>query len=142
MILLGLMFALAIGVSIAWTWSVAFDTHGPWNSFFWFFLVIFLFSWGGGSWITPFGPLGWGVAWMPFLVMGVFMALLLTAVTPRSKRSRTRSGDGLAVPAKPKRRPSPATPELDAAVDVFFWLFIVVLVSLALTNSFWHARPI
>jgi hypothetical protein len=142
MILLGLMFALAIGISIAWTWSVAFDTHGPWNSFFWFFLVIFLFSWGGGSWVTPFGPLGWGVAWMPFLVMGIFMALLLTAVTPRSNRSRTRSGDGLAMPVKSKGRAPAATPELDAAVDVFFWLFIVVLVSLALTNSFWHAQPI
>ena len=144
MILLGLIFALAIGISIAWTWSVAFDTHGPWNSFFWFFVVIFLFSWGGGSWITPFGPLGWGVAWMPFLVMGIFMALLLTAVTPRSNRSRTRSGDGLPAPvkARSKRAPATVTPELDAAVDVFFWLFIVVLVSLALTNSFWHARPI
>lgn len=58
--LLFLVFALAIGACVAWVWSSVFDTHGPWNSFFWFFMVIFLFSWGGGSWIHPFGPTGWG----------------------------------------------------------------------------------
>ena len=35
MFVLDLLFAFVIGSAIAWVWSKAFNTHGPWNSFFW-----------------------------------------------------------------------------------------------------------
>lgn len=41
-----LIYALFIGLAIAWIFGLALGTRGPWNSFFWFFFVIFLFSWG------------------------------------------------------------------------------------------------
>jgi len=139
--LLFLLFALAIGTIVAWGWSAVFDTHGPWNSFFWFFVVIFLFSWGGGSWIAPFGPTGWGVAWMPIVFMGVFMALLLTAVTPRTGRSRTRSTDQAAMPSKGGAKAIEKT-EVVAAVDFFFWALILVLGCVVMANFMWHTRVI
>ena len=131
---MSLLFALSIGLAVALVWSALFDTHGPWNSFFWFFLVIFLFSWGGGFFVAPFGPLGWGgVAWLPLIFMGVFMALLLTAASPRSARRRTRSTD-------PKHQGSNSQAkaikdlEVVVAVDLFFWALIVVLCCLVLFN--------
>jgi len=136
-----LIFALAIGASIAWVWSTVFDTHGPWNSFFWFFAVIFLFSWGGGTWIAPFGPIGWGVAWLPIVFLGVFMALLLTAATPRSRRKRTRSTDAPLKAMRASGRVSPAIAVL-ATLDLFFWVLIVVLGFGVVSNLLWHPRPL
>ena len=127
MFLTELLYALVIGGAIAWVWSLAFNTHGPWDSFIWFFALIFLFSWGGGIWIAPFGPMGWGVAWLPFLVMGLFMALLLSAATPRSSRRRRASGQ--AVPETKKSRSQVAAAvEAEAAYDVFLIALVVLLV--------------
>jgi hypothetical protein len=132
---------LAIGACVAWVWSSVFDTHGPWNSFFWFFMVIFLFSWGGGSWVHPFGPTGWGVAWLPIVFMGIFMALLLTAATPRANRSRTRSTNQVLVAPKTKAK-TIAELEMVATVDLFFWAFILVLGFLIVSNLLWHSPVI
>ncbi|HTB21601.1 MAG TPA: hypothetical protein VK914_02730 [bacterium] len=134
-----LLFALAIGLCVALVWSSVFDTHGPWNSFFWFFLVIFLFSWGGGSWIAPFGPMGWGVPWLPILLMGVFMALLLTAATPRSARRRNRPKPPTHQGSNSKAKAMEAV-KIVVAVDLFFWALIVVLGCLALSNVIGRSR--
>jgi hypothetical protein len=139
MFFLDLVYALIIGTTIAWIWSSAFDTHGPWNSFFWFFLVIFLFSWGGGAWSAPFGPTGWGVAWLPFLCMGVFMALLLTAATPRASRRRTRYAPEGATAAEMRKRAVDER-KIEASFDIFFWMLILVMASFALTRYFWFGR--
>jgi hypothetical protein len=136
-----LIFALIIGLSIALVWSSAFDTHGPWDSFFWFFLVIFLFSWGGGSWVTPFGPTGWGVSWLPFLCMGIFMALLLTAATPQTRRRRRRGEVHVVSTADIKDR-ALEMKNVEATFDVFFWMLLIVLAAFVVTSYFWHLRPV
>ncbi len=43
MFLIHLLYALFIGLGIAWLFGLALGTRGPWNSFIWFFFVIFLF---------------------------------------------------------------------------------------------------
>lgn len=133
-----LLFALVIGVCIAWVWSSVFDTHGPWNSFFWFFMVIFLFAWGGESWITPLGPTAWGVAWIPIVFLGIFMALLLTASTPRSSRSRTRSTD---VPhsASAARALEAEKMKVSASRDLFFFALLAVLGFIIVFDYFGHS---
>ena len=133
MFLIELLYALIIGSAIAWIWSSAFNTHGPWDSFMWFFAVIFLFSWGGGIWVTPFGPTGWGVAWLPFLVMGVFMALLLSAATPRSSRRRGASNDLVPVARNKKVRVA----ELEQAKEAYDFLLIALVVFLV-ASIFMH----
>jgi hypothetical protein len=138
MFLIELAFALAIGISVAWGWSLAFNTRGPWNSFLLFFMVIFLFSWGGGSWISPYGPTSLGVSWMPFLFMGLFMALLLTAVTPRPRRTqapvRGQAASAAALKEEAKEE------ELETTFDIFFWALIVILAAVIFSNYYWHPR--
>jgi hypothetical protein len=112
-------------------------TRGPWNSFFWFFFVIFLFSWGGGLWITPFGPTGWGVAWMPFLFMGFFVTLLLLAATPRSARERS-AAKGKAIETTNLKERTAEERLVETGVNVFLWLLIVFLVVVIVCNYIWH----
>ena len=134
-----LIYALFIGLGIAWLFGLALGTRGPWNSFFWFFFVIFLFSWGGGVWLTPFGPTGWGVAWMPFLVMGVFITLLLSAATPRSARAR-RTADGKTPEATNLKETAAEKKGAETAFDVFFWILIVGLGAVIFCNYVWHPQ--
>lgn len=53
-----------------------------------FFIVLFLFTWAGGIWIVPFGPIVLHRAWIPLVIAGWVGALLLTAVLP----TRTETG--------------------------------------------------
>ncbi|MGA2090185.1 MAG: hypothetical protein ABSH12_01830 [Endomicrobiales bacterium] len=78
--------ALACGFFIVWIVSFVFGTRGPWNSFLWFFLVVSIFAWAGGIWLVPFGPLWRGTSWLPIMLMGILIALLLAAVSPRNSR--------------------------------------------------------
>jgi hypothetical protein len=132
-----LIYALFIGLGIAWLISFALNTRGPWNNFFWFFFVIFLFSWGGGVWLTPFGPTDWGVAWMPFLIMGFFITLLLSAATPRSARGRRRS-KGKAADIAYAKEQAIELKETETAIDVFFWILIVALGTIIFSHYFWY----
>ena len=138
MSIMGLIFAFIIGAAIAWVWASTFNTHGPWKSFFWFFMVIFLFTWGVGSWLVPFGPVGWGVAWTPFVVTGLFMAVLLTAVTPRKDRRRPNRGPNSgAVQAVEQAIETRAE-----TMDMFFWVLMVALACFAFGGFIWHPRPL
>ncbi|HEX4337267.1 MAG TPA: hypothetical protein VH062_15230 [Polyangiaceae bacterium] len=44
-------------------------------------LVLFLATWAGGIWLVPVGPKLWGVAWVGFVVAGLFVALLIGALS-------------------------------------------------------------
>ncbi|HEX3593695.1 MAG TPA: hypothetical protein VHU80_01300 [Polyangiaceae bacterium] len=44
-------------------------------------LILFLATWAGGIWLAPVGPRLWGVAWGSFVVVGIFVALLIGAVS-------------------------------------------------------------
>lgn len=137
MLIAELIYALFIGLGIAWIFGLALGTRGPWNSFFWFFCVIFLFSWGGGVWLTPFGPTGWGVAWMPFLVMGFFITLLLSVATPRSARSLRATNDK-ATDAAYLKEQAAGTKGTESALDAFFWILIVGLAAVIICHYLWH----
>jgi hypothetical protein len=134
--LLDLLFAFVIGSTVAWGWSSIFRTHGPWNSFLWFLVVILLSAWGGGLWIEPFGPTSFGVAWMPFLLTGIFMALLLTAVTPQAVRRRHREGGRHGMGAA--RRGNADEVETLETFDRFFWMLVLVLAVCVLGRYAWR----
>jgi hypothetical protein len=123
MFIVELMYALIIGLAIAWIFGFALNTRGPWNSFLWFFVIIFMFSWGGGVWITPFGPTGWGVAWLPFLFVGIFISLLLSAATPRSARRRI-GPKGQATPVGTLKEQTAGERDVEYALDYLFWLLV------------------
>jgi hypothetical protein len=140
MVHLHLLYALFVGISVACVWSFLLNSSGPWNNLYWFFLVIFLFSWGGGVWITPFGPTGWGVSWLPFVMMGVVVALLLSAATPRHERRRPVSGTRPVVVQAPPAS-SPVASTAFFALDLFFWFLVILLVTSILGRYTWFSAP-
>ena len=120
--------ALAFGLLIGVIFYALVGRSGPWDGFVWFFVLLILGTWAVGAWIEPVGPVWWGVAWLPFLVAAVFIALLIAAVTPdvytrRHRELRRPSGDETpADSATPDAQTVAAT-----AVGIFFWGVLLVL---------------
>ena len=86
-----------------------------------FFLVLFPLMLAGNAWIVPYGPVFMGITWVPILVLGLFLALILTAITPR--RPRRKPGD------------SPADVEAKASAGMFGISFFLLLI--LATAVFW-----
>lgn len=78
-----LFIALAIAFALSLLFSWLLKRGGPRSGFPVFFLVIFLITLAGGLWLRPFGPLGLGVYWLPFIVVGIAGSLLLFLAAPR-----------------------------------------------------------
>jgi hypothetical protein len=117
--------ALLIALVLTWFFAVAVGTTGPWPGFWVFFLVVLMFSWAIGLWVRPIGPALWGFYWLPYLVFGALIALLIAAATPIDGRSR-RSGP-------PSRPPRGVPPEEEAvagavvAVGTLLWIALAVM---------------
>lgn len=130
MFIVDLLVALVFGLFIVWIVSRAFGTRGPWGSLLWFFLVVSLFAWAGGVWLVPFGPAWLGMSWLPIVFMGILVALLLTAASPRTPRRR--------MTAEEEDAKARADAESNVAVDVIFWVVIICLLIFALSHYAWH----
>ena len=116
MFIVDLVVALIVGLIIVSIVSRAFGTKGPWGSLLWFFLVVSLFAWAGGVWLVPFGPMFWGIGWLPIIIMGFLVSLILTAASPRTPRWRRASKEEVTSEAGTR-----------AVVDVIFWVVIICL---------------
>jgi hypothetical protein len=117
------LFALAVGLLLTALFGAVFRTRGPGAAWWTFLLIVFLAAWAGGLWVRPFGPPLFGVTWLPFLLMGLFFALLLAAAIPvRPPRTRAE--------AIAQARAEEATV---TAIGVFFWILLIgLLVSILL----------
>lgn len=83
-----------------------------------FFLVLFPLMLAGNAWIIPYGPVFMGVTWVPILLLGLFLALLLMAVTPR----------------RPRRNPGSTPDNLEAKQSAgLFGISFFLLLILAMT---------
>lgn len=83
---------------------------GVWSLFAVLFLLLLSATWAGGIWITPFGPTIWGSYWLPFIVVGVLVALLLAALPPE--------------PTLPVSEKTPPVSETSIALGLAFWVVI------------------
>lgn len=91
----------------------------------WLFLIIFLATWAGGTWLRPFGPSLWGVTWLAFLLVGLVIVLVLFIVIPRqAPRGRRETLDMLDRIEQEK--------ELEqvtyVTLSIFLWVLLFVLV--------------
>lgn len=94
---------------------------GVWPSLLFLFFILFLGTWFLGALARPFGPPLWGVYWLPFVVIGLIVAMILAAAVP-PRRPRTYR--------EAKQRTETAF-EAQAALGTFFWvLFIILIVAL------------
>lgn len=138
--ILDLLIALLIALVLTWFFSVAVGTTGPWPSFWVFFVVVLLFSWALGLWVRPVGPALLGVYWLPYLVFGVFVALLIAAATPPDHGARRDRATG---PERPDRAAHGAASEDVAAagtavaVGVFVWIALILLLVAIAIGYLW-----
>jgi hypothetical protein len=120
--LVDVLFALVFALLLTGIFTATFRRRGPWDIWWGFLLVIFLGIWAAGLWITPvpFGPTWLTLSWLPALIVGVFLALLLAAATPPQP------------PRTPRTRRAAPGEEVEEttliALDVFFWVLVVGMV--------------
>lgn len=123
LIVIDLLAAFLIALLIVGLFMAAFGaSRAPWASLPLFFLVVFLAAWAGGVWVTPFGPPIGGVYWLPFVMVGLLVAVLLAAAAtpPRLWES----------PARASGRESGAEtePASAVAVELLVWVAVALLV--------------
>jgi hypothetical protein len=126
MFIVDLFVALVFGLFIVWIVSLAFGTRGPWGSLLWFFLVVSLFAWAGGVWLVPFGPMWGGIGWLPIILMAIFVSLLLTAASPRTRRWRRAAEEK-----------ANADTESRVVIDIIFWVLIICLLIFGFGHYSW-----
>jgi hypothetical protein len=130
MFLLDFLFAFVIGLFLVLLFSALFRNRTPWGSFWLFLLIVVLITWAGGIWVDPFGPTLFEVAWLPFLLIGVFVIILLAATVP-ARPPATR------VEAIEQAREAEAAGSVLAGLTIFFWIVIVFsLVAILLAYIF------
>lgn len=116
-----ILLAFAFALLFAGLFSLVFKRTGPWASFVVLFIVIFLAAWAGGVWIRPVGPALFGIYWLPFLIVGLILALLMAAAAGSSRPPRTRME---------AIRQAEEKAEAERAFDAFFWVFIIIMVAI------------
>ncbi len=117
MFLFELLFALLVALVLGGVLFVVLQRRpvgGPLPALM---VILFLATWAGGLWLTPVGPPLWGVHVLSFVLVGMLVALLLTAVSP-PRQPRTR-GEAL--------RQAEARRDALRTLDGFFWVLVAVL---------------
>jgi hypothetical protein len=114
------LFAVFVASILTIIFVGGFRKRGPWANTVVFFAVVFLTAWAGGMWLQPLGPSLWGMYWVPFMFVGLLVALLLAAATP-SNRPTPRNAAGV----QTEKREKIATV---TAIGTFFWIFLAALV--------------
>ncbi|MCF8052069.1 MAG: hypothetical protein K9L59_12580 [Desulfobacterales bacterium] len=123
MFFVDLIFALIIAVLMVALFAILFQIRGPWNSLLWFFVIVLLATWAGGVWLAPMGPPVGEFYWLPFLVVGLVIALLLAAATiPLPREESTVE----LVDPKERRAKRWAA---GTALTIFFWVLILLLLA-------------
>lgn len=120
MVLVDFVFSLTFTLLFVVLFAILFQYRGPWNSMLWFFVVVLLATWAGGVWLTPVGPAVRGFYWMPFLMAGLIVSLLLAAATIPAKEASTVE----LVDEKARRRQRWA---VGTALGIFFWVLMLLL---------------
>ncbi len=101
-----------------------FKYTGPWGRLWTFLLILVLAGLAAAAWVEPVGPVYWDLAWLPVIFVILLFALFLAAATPPARGGMEESEDS------GYRVNRSAYPQL--ALSAFFWLFIVLLLFIAL----------
>ncbi len=117
-IITALLIAAVFGLIISLTFKKT--GPGPGNGLLFFFAIIFMFSWGIGSWITPSHPLHISYPWLSYFFIGLFVMLLLTATLPKSnpKRKDITPNENLENKAKNEQA-------VAVGFGLFFWIMMI-----------------
>lgn len=123
MVLLEILLVVFGALIVGALFFYVFRSAGPWGTFWSFLLVLILAGVAADAWITPVGPVAWGIAWIPLFLVLIIFALILAAATPPEHRRLER-----------ERTTRPETSEEETAavaIGGFFWLLMILLLIIA-----------
>jgi hypothetical protein len=132
MYILSLLFYVSLTFIIALIFVYGLRMRGPWGSFWIFFLIILLAMLAADLWIQPVGPFFRDIYWLPPLAVGIMIALLLAATTPRPWE-KTRLEQERAEEAQER--------STSLALGAFFWvllIFMLVIVIAGFLNNIYY----
>jgi predicted lysophospholipase L1 biosynthesis ABC-type transport system permease subunit len=110
--------------------TLGFLRRGPWTSVLAFFAIVFLAAWAGSLWLSPAGPIFYGIYWLPIVFTALLVALLLAGSVTRRHPPRVEAISEV------KRQER----VIESMFDAFFWTLLVVLV-LAIILGYLVERP-
>lgn len=127
MYLLALIYALIFALFFASLLAYSFNRKGPGplDGLLFFLLIIFMFSWAIGSWLSPVGPVHYGVPWLGYLFLA-FMAMLLLGVLLPPHKPPYKGKDESVSDYELFEKNATAYP-IGISFGIFFWVMIVVL---------------
>ena len=74
------LISLIISLLFVFIFAVLAGRRGPWNNLAVFFLVVFLATWGIGSYLRFLWFPVLGVYWLPFFLVALLFSLLLASI--------------------------------------------------------------
>jgi hypothetical protein len=113
--------ALAVAFILTILFSVLLKNKGPWGGLWVVFIIIFLASWAANLWIHPIGPQIAGVSFVPLVIVGIIITVILAAVTRPATRNKPAK-----VEAEQQEPPKEAVNAVTAGV--FYWVLLVILI--------------
>lgn len=119
--------AVSIAILISLIFFYALSARGPWGSLWSFFLIILLLVWGASLWVSPVGPVYWGVAWAPLIFIAIVVAVLLAAIPTSGSHPKKRRGD-VGDPGFGTGTASDEEKAAAGAVGFMFWVLIGLLI--------------
>jgi hypothetical protein len=135
MIFADLLFAFLVALLLSVIFTLVFRRQGPWHSPLIFFVVVFMTAWAGGIWLAPIA-FSWRLYWIPFLVFGLIVALLIAAIAPprpaRQPSIEARQGE-----TPTKKKAVNALGETIAGLGFFLWTFLLALVVTIIIRYLW-----
>jgi hypothetical protein len=124
MVLLELFAALTVAFILSALFVLASWKRGLRRGLFWLFLILFLATWAGGVWIKPFGPVLWGIHWLPFLAVGAVVALILAVAQSRRKPHGRQETIEMLERMKQEREVEEI---VWVTLNIFFWVLLLTL---------------
>ena len=86
MALTEIMAVAVLSIFLTSIFVFGFRTKGPWGNRWSFFLVVIIALSADSIWAPPAGPVWYGVAWIDLLTTGLFVCIILSAMTPSIER--------------------------------------------------------
>ena len=133
-ILLNLLLVFLIALVLAAILVYGFGRRGPGpaSGFLFFLTMVFLATWVGSVWIHPIGPELWGVPWVPILIIGLIVMLIIAAVlAPVENEEIAPDEEGVAPPTAP-----------GWGCGLIFWLLTAILIVAAIARYTWFTSPL
>lgn len=103
---------------------------GPLRGMVFYFLIIFLFTWAIGSWVTPIGPVAFNTSWLAYLAIAFLIMILIAALVPPNPPEKSEMYK-TARRAEDRRN---ANQIVNASFGSFFWLLIIILIAMGIAG--------